>query len=162
MSKYFRVEAALAPGARVPLEAHRFLTVLRLTVGDPIVLCDPSGALFNARIARIGPPGGPEAEVLGPAESPDRNPQRPLEVWVPLLKGGRTDDLVRQLTELGATRIVPFFSRHAVVRLDARKAADKRERFAAIALEACHQCGRTDLPEVLLPVGGMPGVGPGV
>src|SRR5262245_52837548 len=153
MSKYFRVEARLAPGAMVPLEAHRFLTVLRLGVGDAIVLCDPDGVLFDARIAVTSPP---TAEVIGLAASPQRNAKTPLEVWVPLLKGGKTDDLVRQLTELGATRIVPFSSRHAVVRLDAKKAADKRVRFAAIASAACDQCGRTDLPEVVLPVDGMP------
>ena len=39
MSKYFRVDIDLVPGAVVPLAAHRFLTVLRLGVGDTVVLC---------------------------------------------------------------------------------------------------------------------------
>jgi len=158
MSKYFRVDVELAAGRRVPLDAHRFLTVLRLGLGDTIVLCVPGGVLFEARIGALAPL---VAEIIGPAARPDRNAQAPLEVWVPLLKGGKTDDLVRQLTELGATHIVPFFSRHAVVRLDAAKAADRRERFASIAREACNQCGRTDLPTVAAPVAGIATSGPG-
>jgi len=159
MSKYFRVDADLAPGAVVPLAAHRFLHVLRLGVGDEIVLCDPRGVLFAARIQTTAPL---LAEILGPAPSPDRNARHPLEVWLPLLKGGKTDDLVRQMTELGATRIVPFASRHAVARIDKPKAQDKRERWLAIAREACNQCGRTDVPEVALPVDGVPTSGPGM
>jgi len=158
MSKYFRVDLELVPGSVVPLDAHRFLTVLRLGLGDTVVLCDPNGTLFEARLTQSDPL---MAEVLGPAPSPDRNACAPLEAWLPLLKGGKTDDLVRQLTELGATRIVPFFSRHAVVRLDAKKAQDRRERFVSITREACNQCGRTDLPEVAIPIDGMPTTGPG-
>lgn len=159
MSKYFRVDLGLTPGAVVPLDAHRFLAVLRLGRGDEIVLCDPGGTLFGARITSTEPLF---AEILGPAASPDRNARRPLEVWLPLLKGGRSDDLVRQLTELGATRIAPFFPRYGVVRLDAKKAAERRERHLAIAREACNQCGRTDVPEILPAQGGVPQEGPGM
>jgi len=158
MSKYFRVDLDLAAGAVVPLDAHRFLTVLRLGKGDTIVLCDPRGALFEARLVSVDPL---LAEIVGPAASPPRNPSAPLEVWLPLLKGGKTDDLVRHLTELGATRIVPFSSRNSVARLDGKKAADRRDRFANIAREACNQCGRTDLPEVVTPVDDLPRTGPG-
>lgn len=158
MSKYFRVDLELAPGAVVPLDAHRFVTVLRLGIGDQVVLCDSNGALFEARLTHSDPL---MAEVLGPAPSPSRNPSSPLEVWLPLLKGGKTDDLVRQLTELGATRIIPFSSRNSVVRLDAKKAAERRDRFASIAREACNQCGRTDLPDIATPLDGLPPAGPG-
>lgn len=159
MSKYFRVDLALTPGAVVPLDAHRFLAVLRLGRGDEIVLCDPTGTLYSARIVSVEPL---HAEILGPAASPDRNARAPLEVWLPLLKGGRSDDLVRQLTELGVTSIVPFFSRYGVVRLDAKKAADRRERHLAIAREACNQCGRTDLPDIAAAREGVPSEGPGM
>lgn len=159
MSKYFRVESRLTPGAVVPLEAHRFLHVLRLGAGDAIVLCDPSGALFEATITTTSPL---MAEIVRPHESPERNATRPLEVWLPLLKGGKSDDLVRQLTELGATRIVPYASRYTVVRLDDKRAAERRTRLEAIAREACNQCGRTDLPAIEPPRDRIPHHGPGV
>jgi 16S rRNA (uracil1498-N3)-methyltransferase len=158
MSKYFRVDVALRTGEEVPLEAHRFLSVLRLGVGDELVLCDPEGALHRATITGVRPL---VARIEGPHDAPERNPRAPLEVWLPLLKGGRSDELVRQLTELGATRIVPFSSRFAVVRLEGRKASERQRRFEAIAREACNQCGRTELPEIAPPHDGLPQMGPG-
>lgn len=159
MSKHFRLDEELAPGMRVALDPHRFERVLRVRLGERLMVCDPRGQVFELEIVAVDPPA---AEVLAQASAPDRNPRRELEVWVPLLKGGRTDDLVRQLTELGATRIVPFSSRHAVVRLDAVKARERQRRFAQIAGEAGNQCGRTALPEVLVPVEGLPREGPGI
>lgn len=159
MSKYYRCDEPLTPGAEVTLPGHRFVRVLRAKVGDGLTLCDPTGALWSARIAALEP-----FRVLAIArhEGPQREAAHPLEVWVPLLKGGRTDDLVRQLTELGATRIVPFASARAVVRFDAHKAIERQARFANIAREAAQQCGRTVVPEVARPFVGVPTIGPGV
>ena len=159
MSKHFRVEARLAPGEVVagPEVEHRFVRVLRAKIGATFVVCDAAGLLWRARVAALAPFA---LEVVGTADAPDRNPTRALEVWLPLLKGGRSDDLVRQLTELGATRIVPYASRFAVVRLDAARARDRHARMQAIAREAGNQCGRTLLPEVMMPVDGLPSIGP--
>ncbi|MFO0749389.1 MAG: RsmE family RNA methyltransferase [Myxococcota bacterium] len=158
MSKHFRVPEVLGVGARVAVDGHRFVRVLRARAGSTFTVCDGAGALWQARVTGLEPFA---LDVVGPAAAPDRNPSVELEVWVPLLKGGRTDDLVRQLTELGATRIVPFASRHAVVRLDAARAADRHQRMQAIVREAGNQCGRTLLPEVAAPVDGLPSAGPG-
>lgn len=155
-----RVEGALAPGDAVtgPAVEHRFGRVLRARVGATFPVCDADGRVWEARVTSLSPV---TLEVVGPALVPDRNPRGALEVWVPLLKGGRTDDLVRQLTELGATRIVPYAGRFSVVRLDAARARERHARFAAIAREAGNQCGRTALPEVVAPVDGLPTTGPG-
>ncbi len=159
MSRYFRVDEELAPGVEIALEPQRFERVLRVRVGDHLTLCGPSGRLFEVEVITARPP---TARVVAAGHEPDRNPRRSLEVWVPMLKGGRTDDLVRQLTELGATRIVPFSSSHAVVRLEASKVDERRRRFAQIAEEAGNQCGRTLLPEVSAPIDGLPSVGGGL
>jgi 16S rRNA (uracil1498-N3)-methyltransferase len=159
VSKYFRIDERLEVGGEVALDPHRFERVLRVRVGERLTVCDREGCLYVLEIEALSPP---RARALGPVEGPDRNPRGELEVWVPLLKGGRTDDLVRQLTELGATRIVPFSSRHSVVRLESAKAAERARRFAQIAEEAGNQCGRTRLPEVVPPVDGLPIAGPGV
>jgi len=160
VSKHVRVDGALGPGALVsgPAIEHRFGRVLRARAGALHAVCDEVGRVWTTRVVGTSPV---VLEVLGEAAVPERNPTRPLEVWVPLLKGGRTDDLVRQLTELGATRIVPFASRFGVVRLDAARARERHARFVTIAREAGNQCGRTALPEVVTPVDGLPGEGPG-
>lgn len=168
MSRLFRLDRALAPGEPLPrlspglvlaLDPHRFGRVLRLVVDEVLTLADASGAMFSARCVSADPP---RVEILELLPSPPANPRHALEVWLPLLKGGKSEDLVRPLVELGATRIVPFSSQHAVVRLDARKAAARRERLQAIADESCQQCGRSDQPRVELPVDHLPRVGPGL
>lgn len=163
MSKHFRIDLALEVGALAPLEARRFATVLRLGVGDELRLCDARGRVFLARVASLEPHGAEMmAEVIAEVSGLDADPAAALTVWVPLLKGGKTDDLVRQVTELGATRIVTYSSRHSVARLDAKKARERQVRFAEIAAQACNQCGRTTLPEVLVPVDHLPRSGPGI
>ncbi|HRE89440.1 MAG TPA: 16S rRNA (uracil(1498)-N(3))-methyltransferase, partial [Myxococcota bacterium] len=111
MSKLFRLDRVLDPseavrplvlGEVLSLDPHRFGRVLRLTTGDRLTLVDPTGAAFVVVAVSNDPP---RVEVVATAQRPSANPRRPLEVWVPLLKGGKAEDLVRPLVELGATLI---------------------------------------------------------
>ena len=56
------------------------------------------------------------------------------------------------MVELGVHRIVPVFTARTVVKLDAKKAAKKTERYNLIAESAAKQSGRGLIPEVLTPV----------
>jgi 16S rRNA (uracil1498-N3)-methyltransferase len=168
MSKLFRLDRVLDPtevsrplvlGEVLSLDPHRFGRVLRLAVGDRLTLVDPTGAAFEVVALSNDPP---QVEVVATASLPTANPARPLEVWVPLLKGGKAEDLVRPLVELGATLIVPYSCRRSVVRLDDKRAAERQKRMQAIADEACQQCGRTDRPTVAPYAEHLPKSGPGV
>lgn len=168
MSKLFRLDRVLdrsevvrplVLGDTLSLDPHRFGRVLRLAAGERLTLVDPTGAAFEA-VALGGEP--PRVEVVATASLPTANPRRPLEVWLPLLKGGKAEDLVRPLVELGATAIVPFSCKRSVVRLDPKRALERQKRMQAIADEACQQCGRTDRPAVLGYVDHLPKSGPGV
>lgn len=168
MSKLFRLDRVLAPGEPlgplavgqlVALDPHRFGRVLRLAPGESLTLVDPTGAAFLAESLGGDPP---RVTVIAPSSRPSADPRRELEVWVPLLKGGKAEDLVRPLVELGATVIVPYASKRAVVRLDAKRAVERQKRMQAIADEACQQCGRADRPNVAPYVDHLPRVGPGV
>ena len=48
--------------------------------------------------------------------------------------------------------IVPLITDRTIVRLNAREAEAKRQKWQRIALEACKQCGQNTLPEVAAPV----------
>jgi 16S rRNA (uracil1498-N3)-methyltransferase len=47
---------------------------------------------------------------------------------------------------------VPLLTEHVVTRLDDRAAADKREKWQQVAVEAIKQCGATWLPAIETPV----------
>ncbi|MCB9729850.1 MAG: 16S rRNA (uracil(1498)-N(3))-methyltransferase [Deltaproteobacteria bacterium] len=155
------LDRVLAPGDAVPLpdtHAHHLGVVLRLQPGAEFEVIDRSGARFGGRLV-AGPPLG--VEVLDARSAVGTDLAGELEVWLPLLKGGRSDDLVRQLTELGATRIVPWTGRRSVARAQGGKSGQKLARWRTIAREACQQCGRARAPEVAEP-GCLPDAGPGV
>ena len=54
------------------------------------------------------------------------------------------DYLVQKAVEIGVKRIVPFFSKNVVVKLDEKSKVKRREKLQKIADEACKQCGRMD------------------
>ncbi|MEZ4264998.1 MAG: RsmE family RNA methyltransferase [Myxococcota bacterium] len=155
------VAAALELGQRFTLpaaDAHHLGVVLRLAAGTVVEAIDARGQRFSAQVTSGTPFAIEVLSALGPAGT---DPAAQLEIWLPLLKGGRSDDLIRQLTELGASRIVPWTGRRSVARADGAKASQKLARWRSIAREACQQCGRTAPPEIL-EASGLPEVGPGV
>ena len=73
--------------------------------------------------------------------------------WIQgLAKGDKCDAVVRDATELGATRVIVAATTRSVVKLDAARAAERQARWARIAQEAARQCGRSDAPLVDAPV----------
>ena len=70
-------------------------------------------------------------------------------MWIQgLAKGDKMDSIVRDATELGATRVLPVVTAFSVVQLDGPRAAARMTRWARIAEEAARQCGRADPPVV--------------
>ena len=65
-----------------------------------------------------------------------------------LAKGDKVDDVVRDATELGATRIVIARTERAIVKATGDRAKEKQERWRRIAEQAARQCGRADPPAI--------------
>jgi len=63
-------------------------------------------------------------------------------------KADRMEAIIRHAVELGADRVIPFFAARSVPRWPEEKSPQKRARWQKIAIEACRQCGRADLPEI--------------
>jgi 16S rRNA (uracil1498-N3)-methyltransferase len=66
-----------------------------------------------------------------------------------ILKASAQDMLVQKATELGVKKIVPIVSKYTVVKFDSSKDKEQKvNRWQKIALEACKQCERADMPVV--------------
>jgi len=120
--------------------------VLRLKVGDRLVLFDGSSKEYEGTIVEESP-----SSVVMKVEnvsSPAR--ESPLEVILAqsLLKGEKMEYLIQKATELGAKKIIPFFSSRSVPLLDKSKKLRRYHRWERIAIEACKQCGRSAIPRV--------------
>jgi 16S rRNA (uracil1498-N3)-methyltransferase len=136
-------EHALGPAvARYVAGAHR------LRAGDTFVAFDPERGL-EADCDIVALTAGDLTARVGVLRAATL--VATCEVtWVQgLPKGEKMDDIVRDATELGATRIIPATTTFTVVKLEGPRREARRQRWERIANEAARQCGRSDAPEVL-------------
>jgi len=155
------VEPPRAPRVRVPLpgllegeqrlaaKVGRYLaSVHRLRPGDRFAAFDPARAVEAEGVVVDVTAEGLVA-LMGPLRPARLVASREL-VWVQgLPKADKMDGIIRDATELGATRIVPATTTYTVVKLDGSRQGTRLERWQRIAAEAARQCGRGDPPEVL-------------
>lgn len=121
-------------------DRHHIERVLRLRAGDPATLGDGRG---RWQPVRWGDPIEPMGEVRCVAA-----PEPRLGIGFALIKGGRSEAVVRKLTELGIDDIRPFVAARSVVRWDDAKARGRGERLSSVAREAVMQSRRVWLPTV--------------
>ena len=138
--------SALASGRSRTLDepTSRYLVrVLRLRAGDRFVAFDPharieaDAVLVDERTIAV--------EDVRPAAVVAT---RELVLVYCLAKGDKVDDVVRDATELGASRVVVARAARSVVKADDDRAQAKRARWERIAEQAARQCGRGDTPIV--------------
>ena len=162
----FFCSEALLPGTTISLSAGatRHVQVLRLQPGDSITLFggaaqrerqtatetasdgrSPRGE-FEATIAEIG--RRVVRVVVGRHHLVERELARPLHLAIGMPANERMDWLVEKATELGVTVIQPLMTERSVVRLDNERALKKTAHWNSIAISACEQCGRNQVPEV--------------
>ena len=127
-------------------DAHHLMHVLRARAGDEMVVVDDRNRV--ARMEMVGFTG--EAVTMRLKERLEMDTESPADITLAqcLLKADKMDFVVQKAVELGARRVVPIMSRNCVVRYDAKKREERRNRWQKIADEAAKQCGRTVLLEV--------------
>ncbi|MFO0658289.1 MAG: RsmE family RNA methyltransferase [Polyangiaceae bacterium] len=119
--------------------------VHRRAVGDLLELFEPTqGTKAIARITSIDQ-GHVLVDVTEVQRSSARG-AREIVIVQCLAKGEKMDSIVRDATELGATRFVPAESERSIVRLvkQADRAAERSQRWRRISVEASRQCGRDE------------------
>jgi 16S rRNA (uracil1498-N3)-methyltransferase len=130
-------------------ESHHCLNVLRLSEGSRVTVFDGAGREGQAVIASTT---GSKAILKISSTSTTPPPHCEITLAQAIPKGKNMDLIVQKAVELGTARIVPLLSDRTIVQIEASEVAKKREKWTAIALEACKQCGQNYLPEVATPV----------
>lgn len=116
-------------------------TVLRLKPGDEIAVFDGEGSEYRARI-EVSAAQAVRLSILEKQASTAESPAN-IAIGQALLKGRKTDAIVRQLTELGATAFLPFLAERSVPSPKSPRINERRQRWETIAREALKQCGRS-------------------
>jgi 16S rRNA (uracil1498-N3)-methyltransferase len=119
-----------------PDESHHATRVLRISPPDVITVTDGRGTV--ARCAVAGTSNGElRAEIL---ERERRTPPTPrLVVYQGAAKGGKLDDVIERLAELGVAEFWSFEAERSVVVWDESKLARLNQRWASIARSAAKQ-----------------------
>jgi 16S rRNA (uracil1498-N3)-methyltransferase len=130
-------------------EAHHALHVLRLKRGELITVLDGVGNEFLCAVENSS-----RHAVTLSVSLKNFTPPRPCSITLlqAVPKGKIIESIIQKAVELGARRIVPLLTEHVVTRLNDKDAADKREKWQIVAIEAIKQCGAAWLPEIETPI----------
>ncbi len=124
-------------------QAHYLARVMRVAVGDTVILCDNQTGEWAADVCEVS-----KRDVMLQVRQQLRVREAVPDFWLcpALLKKDRFDLVLEKATELGVAHIKPVVMRRCV--------ADKlnQERANTIVTEAAEQCARTALPEVTEPM----------
>lgn len=145
MSRFFASPDDWESG-RVRLDAQESRhagEVLRIREGQALTVFDGRGRVAIGILARAGKSGA-EVEIREITESQRLPCALTLVQAIP--KGKTMEWILEKATELGVSRIVPVMTERTVVQLDAREAAQKREKWQRVLIEACKQCGQNWIP----------------
>jgi 16S rRNA (uracil1498-N3)-methyltransferase len=121
-------------------DAHHLRVVLRSQPGDMIDVLDGMGNAYRAQVVSID-----RDRVYVALEAPlsaDRESVAEMILAQGYLKDKKMDGLVRQLTELGVARWIPFVAKRSVPVPDEKRLLARYARWQKISLEALKQCGR--------------------
>ncbi len=128
-------------------EARHMLTVLRMKVGDEVLLIGGDGTECSARITSCCE--GTVTLAIIERASCAAEPTIEITLFQCLPKQGKMELIIQKCVELGVSRIVPTIAERCVVRLDGKD--NRLQRWNRVSLEAAKQCGRAAVPEVLSP-----------
>ncbi len=139
--------AKLASGERtLSAESSQYLCrVLRLREGERFVAFDPESRT-EAEATILEASASAARVTIGECHAASVVAATPVALVYGLAKGDKVDGVVRDATELGATRIVIARTTRAVAKLDGERAGTKVDRWRRIAEQAARQCGRADPP----------------
>ena len=127
-------------------DVNHIKNVLRMKTGDKVYLSNGSDLEYECSLlewtddtilAKIEDVHGMETEL--PVK---------ITLYQGLPKGDKMEMIVQKAVELGVAEIVPVAMKRCVVKLDAKKAAKKVQRWNEIAKSAAKQSKRGLIPEV--------------
>lgn len=126
-------------------ESFHIVKVLRARADEKISAFDGRGNVWTGRMVSA------DAKALEIAiETRERAapPSCRLALAQMLPKASLADDIVRAGVEIGLSEFYPILGARTELKLDAARAARRLERWRAVAVEACKQCGNPFVPEI--------------
>ncbi|PHM55925.1 16S rRNA (uracil(1498)-N(3))-methyltransferase [Xenorhabdus sp. KK7.4] len=141
--------APLTVGTEISLSddaANHVGRVLRMSNGQRLQLFDGSNQVFNAEITEASKKT--VKVYIHTGELADHESPLDLHLGQVMSRGEKMEFTIQKSVELGVNTITPLLSERCGVKLDAERLEKKLQQWKKIAISACEQCGRNQIPEI--------------
>ena len=147
MHRFFISPDYIAPEDIVfpPEQARQIRVVLRMTVGDSILVLDNTGMMYEAELTAVT-----RDNVVGKITSrqpASGEPSIELTLFQSFLKRDKFEMVLQKGTEVGVSSFVPVVTKRTLVQSTEMK-ANKRKRWETILAEAAEQSQRGRIPKL--------------
>jgi 16S rRNA (uracil1498-N3)-methyltransferase len=142
----------LSEGCKIVLSseaANHLIRILRLQLNDEFIVFNGKGGEYNARLIAIK-----KNEVLaqiGNFNAKEIESLMHLHLGQGISRGEKMDYVIQKAVELGVQYITPLITAKCGVKLSSERWDKKLQHWRAVAIAACEQCGRNQLPEIFEP-----------
>lgn len=127
--------------------AHQITHVLRLNLGDLVIVLDNEGNQYSVNLTKS------DKQFLSgrivSKEVAGGEPNIYLGLFISLTQRDKFEWILQKCTEIGITEFIPFVSKRSLV--NQKKVENKADRWHAIIREAAEQSGRGRLPKLRMP-----------
>ncbi|MFW0766199.1 16S rRNA (uracil(1498)-N(3))-methyltransferase [Trabulsiella odontotermitis] len=140
---------SITVGSQIALSddaANHVGRVLRMTTGQQVQLFDGSNQVFDADIIQADKKS--VRVSVQRATRDDRESPLHIHLGQVMSRGEKMEFTIQKSIELGVSLITPLFSERCGVKLDAERLNKKIQQWQKIAIAACEQCGRNQVPEI--------------
>jgi 16S rRNA (uracil1498-N3)-methyltransferase len=139
----------LSLGQNTPLSddaANHVVRVLRLNVGNPLILFNGDGYNYTAHLSQVD-----KRQALVSIDERHSNAnESPLGIHLGqvISRGDKMEFTIQKSVELGVSEITPLISERCGVKLNAERLAKKQQQWQKVAISACEQSGRSIVPTI--------------
>jgi 16S rRNA (uracil1498-N3)-methyltransferase len=130
--------------------SHHVARVLRARIDDELTLFNGQGGGEYKAIIKAMDKKKVEVEIT---EYIDRDAESPLDIHLAqgIARGEKMDFIIQKAVELGVKTFIPLITERCNVKLSNEREEKRLQHWQAVAISACEQSGRNQLPIILAP-----------
>lgn len=124
--------------------------VLRMQAGDPLTLFNGRNQEYAATIFAVKKKK--VTVFIHSVQEVNRESPMSIHLAQALSKGDKMEWIIQKAVELGVQQVTPLITERSVIKMDEERWTKKKQQWQAIAIAACEQSGRTQLPLIADPL----------
>ena len=130
--------------------SHHALRVMRVKVGDFLILFNGDGFEYRGRVSDINKKTI-NVEILSKEKNNNESPIN-INLFQSISSNEKMDMVIQKATELGVSSIQPIFTSRSTIKLNLDRAKKRLIHWRQVSISACEQSGRSKIPTIKSPI----------